>query len=77
MKFLETHFDDYIQSSSKISLHPTLKTVFDSFPTDINDLKHVMFYGPAGVGKYTQMLSAIKRYSPSELKYEKKNDRCL
>lgn len=72
MKFLETHFDDYIQSSNKISLHPTLKTVYESFPTDINDLKHVMFYGPAGVGKYTQMLSAIKRYSPSELKYEKK-----
>jgi hypothetical protein len=36
------------------------------------DLKNLLFYGPNGTGKYTQMLKTIKRYSPSELKYEKK-----
>jgi Cdc6-like AAA superfamily ATPase len=72
MKFLDTHFDNYIQSSNSISLHPTLKTKFDTFPTNISDLKNIILYGPTGVGKYTQLLNIIKRYSPSELKYEKK-----
>jgi hypothetical protein len=72
MKFLDTHFDDYIQTANKVSLHPTLKKKFDSFPSEINELKNVIIYGPSGVGKYTQLLLAIKKYSPSELKYEKK-----
>jgi len=72
MKFLDTHFDDYIQTANQVSLHPTLKNKFDSFPDDINNLKNVIFYGPSGVGKYTQLLLAIKKYSHSELKYEKK-----
>ena len=33
---------------------------------------HLMFCGPSGTGKYTQALKTIKKYSPSELKYEKK-----
>jgi hypothetical protein len=35
-------------------------------------LANVIFFGPGGVGKYSQMLHSIKKYSPSELKYEKK-----
>ena len=72
MKFLDTHFDNYIQSSNSVSLHPTLKNKFDTFPPNISDLKNIILYGPSGVGKYTQLLNIIKRYSPSELKYEKK-----
>lgn len=72
MKFLNIHFDDYIQNSNKISLHPPIKTKFTTFPTDISDLKNAILYGPSGVGKYSQMLNMIKMYSPSELKYEKK-----
>jgi hypothetical protein len=72
MKFLDTHFDDYLQSSNKISLHPSFKKIYESFPSNINDLRNIIFYGPSGVGKYTQVLNAIKKYSPSELKYEKK-----
>ena len=72
MKFLETHFDDYIQAANKIPLNPALKNKIDSFPNDIHKLKNIIIYGPSGVGKYTQMLTMIKKYSPSELKYEKK-----
>ena len=72
MKFLETHFIDYIQSYDKCCLHPTLKKTFANFPNKLESLKNIMFYGPSGVGKYTQMLCAIKKYSPSNLKYEKK-----
>jgi hypothetical protein len=69
MKFYESHFEDYLQNTN---LHPKLKNIYDKFPQDINKLKNLIFYGPSGIGKYTQVLSAIKKYSPSELKYEKK-----
>jgi hypothetical protein len=70
MKFYETHFEEYC--SVKNNLHPKLEKVFAKFPKQIYDLKNLVFYGPSGVGKYTQMLKAISKYSPSELKYEKK-----
>lgn len=72
MKFLSTHFDDYIQNYNKCPLHSSLKKIYASYPSDLNKLKNILFYGPSGVGKYTQMLACIKKYSPSELKYEKR-----
>jgi hypothetical protein len=70
MKFHETHFEEYIK---KENLHPKLEKIYsDNFPKTINKLGNLIFYGPSGVGKYTQMLNSIKQYSPSELKYEKK-----
>ena len=72
MKFYETHFEDYIVSNKKTNLHPKLNKIVDKFPKIVNDIGNIIFYGPEGVGKYTQMLKSIKRYSPSELKYEKK-----
>lgn len=72
MKFCETHFEEYIQSTQKINLHPKLEKIFQAFPENIHDFRNVIFYGPSGVGKYSQMLKSIKKYSPSELKYEKK-----
>lgn len=72
MKFLETHFDDYISSNTKCSLHPKLNKLYDTFPSKVENLKNIIFYGPKGIGKYTQALSCIKRYSNSELKYEKR-----
>lgn len=73
MKFHETHFDEYLTSVEECNLHPKIeKHVFSKFPNDISDLRNVLFYGPPGVGKYSQMLKCIKKYSPSELKYEKK-----
>ena len=72
MKFLETHFDDYISSNKKCSLHPKLSKLYEGFPSKVENLKNIIFYGPKGIGKYTQALSCIKRYSNSELKYEKR-----
>jgi hypothetical protein len=72
MKFHETHFEEYITANQKEDLHPKLDKVFSKFPKKINELRNLIFYGPTGVGKYTQMLKSIKRYSPTELKYEKK-----
>ena len=72
MKFYETHFEEYITENNRFNLHPKLNKLFKFFPTNINDLKNLIFFGPNGTGKYTQMLRSIKKYSPTELKYEKK-----
>ena len=72
MKFLETHFEEYIHASLGENLHPKLGKIFNNFPPNIQTLQNLIFYGPSGVGKYTQMLNSIKKYSPTGLKYEKK-----
>ena len=72
MKFYETYFEEYLASNQKIDLHPKLDKLYQAFPTNIQQLKNIIFYGPSGTGKYTQVLKCIKKYSQSELKYEKK-----
>jgi len=72
MKFYETHFEEYTHESDRINLHPKLEKIYQKFPKKIQQLKNIIFFGPNGTGKYTQMLKSIKKYSPTELKYEKK-----
>ena len=72
MKFQETHFEEYISAVNKKNLHPKLEKSYINFPASIEKLGNLIFYGPSGVGKYSQMLHSIKKYSNSELKYEKK-----
>lgn len=74
MKYYETHFEDYLQQPN---IHPKLNNYYKLFPNNLKDLKNLIFYGPSGVGKYSQVLYAIKKYSPSELKYEKKISICF
>ena len=72
MKFLESHFEEYTNEVSKLNLHPKLKKCYERFPDTLDKLGNLIFYGPSGVGKYSQMLYSIKKYSQSDLKYEKK-----
>jgi len=72
MKFLETHYEEYVNSVNETNLHPKLQKIYSKLPKNINDMSNLIFYGPSGVGKYSQMLYAIKKYSGSDLKYEKK-----
>ena len=72
MKFYETHFEEYIIENARENLHNKLDKIYEKFPKTLNKLKNLIFYGPSGTGKYTQMLKSIKMYSPSELKYERK-----
>jgi hypothetical protein len=72
MKFLESHFEEYTNEVCKSNLHPKLEKCYSRFPDTLDKLGNLIFYGPSGVGKYSQMLHAIKKYSPTELKYEKK-----
>jgi hypothetical protein len=72
MKFYETHFEEYINENNRMNLHSKLDKIYDKFPKTLQELKNLIFFGPNGTGKYTQMLKSIKKYSPTELKYEKK-----
>jgi len=72
MKYYESHYEEYIQSVEKINLHPELVPILNQFPQKINQLENLIIYGPAGTGKYSQILSLLKKYSPSALKYDKK-----
>jgi hypothetical protein len=72
MKFYETHFEEYINQSNRDNLHTKLDKINERFPSSLQELKNVIFFGPSGIGKYTQMLKTIQRYSPTDLKYEKK-----
>jgi hypothetical protein len=72
MKFYETHYDEYLNAVEKYNFHPNNLQIYSQIPLDIKNVSNLIFYGPSGVGKYSQVLYFLKRYSPSQLKYEKK-----
>jgi hypothetical protein len=72
MKYYESHFEEYISAVEKFNLHPELSLVCNKFPRKMAELENIIIYGPSGVGKYSQILNILKKYSPSELKYDKK-----
>ena len=72
MKFYESHYEEYIQSVERYNIHSELEGIYNKMPNQANRLENLIFYGPPGTGKYSQVLHFIKKYSPSELKYDKK-----
>ena len=39
---------------------------------DIKNTNNLILYGPSGIGKYTQALNYIKKFSPTDLRFERK-----
>jgi hypothetical protein len=72
MKFYETHYEEYITQVETHNIHPELNEFKKKIPQDIHEFRNLLVYGPSGSGKYSQALSFIRHYSPSQLKYEKK-----
>ena len=72
MKYYESNFDEYVQSVHKYNLHPELDITLSKLPSKIKDLPNMIFYGPSGVGKYSQCLRTLYNYSPSRFKYDRK-----
>jgi hypothetical protein len=67
------HFENYVDAVHAMPLHPKLKAIYaTAFPTNMSDLRNLIFYGPSGTGKYSQVLACISKYSPTHLKYEKR-----
>lgn len=67
MKYQESTFEEYVKSVHKNNYHPEIaKTKI------LGPLKNLIYYGPRGVGKYSQMLAHLAPQSPTKLKYQKK-----
>lgn len=72
MKYYETHYEEYINAVEIYNAHPEFKDLHKQTPARLSQFGNLIIYGPTGCGKYSQILRLIKKYSPSELKYEKK-----
>ena len=72
MKFYESHYEEYLSSLNKYNLHPELTDAINKMSTDPAKMGNFILYGPPGIGKYTQALSIIRKYSYTDLKYDKK-----
>jgi len=70
MKYHETSFEDYINAVNSKNMHPELSSIYNNITHKIENIKNLIFYGPSGVGKYSQVLLLLKKFSPSNLKYE-------
>ena len=71
MKYYETSCHEYVLANRQFDLHPELASMADSMPESLSQLGNIIFYGPSGVGKYTQFLRFVERYSENRLKTEK------
>jgi hypothetical protein len=71
MKYYETSCAEYIAASKRVDMHPELKMCMSNMPDTLNHFGNIVFYGPSGVGKYTQFLRFVERYSLNGLKTEK------
>jgi hypothetical protein len=69
MNFSNKHFINIISEVSEKPLHKKIKC---ELPDNIIDLPNLIIYGPSGIGKYSQMLYLIQKYSSSLLKYQNK-----
>ena len=70
MKF-EEPFDRKIENMNKNNLHKKYINYYNNLPSKLCNLSNIILYGPDGIGKYTQALKIIEKYSESQLKYEK------
>ena len=67
MKYSSTKFEDYTLELERYNLHEEKKELYNNLNYD-----NLIFYGPSGIGKYSQVLNYINKYSSSNLKYERK-----
>ena len=72
MKCHETLFEEYINAVNFYNLHDEMIEIYKTFPSNIIDIGNIIMYGSSGIGKYSQVLKIIQKYSPSMLKYDKK-----
>ena len=49
-----------------------LLSLLDNIDNNIKNTNNLILYGPSGTGKYTQALNYIKRFSPTNLRFERK-----
>ena len=72
MKYYSTKFEEYISCCNKHNMHENMSSVFNSMSNTLSNQNNLIFYGPSGIGKYTQVLNYIKKFSPTKLRFERK-----
>lgn len=72
MPSLDERFEQYVANLEHCDFHPGVRKVRDSCPQNVSPMPHLLLNGPPGVGKYTQALGFVAKYSPSALRYEKR-----
>ena len=72
MKYFSSKFEEYISDCNKYDMHKNMNVLYDSMSNDLSKQNNLIFYGPSGIGKYTQVLHYIKKYSPTKLRFERK-----
>ena len=68
---IEKSYNVKIKNCNIQNLHKNLINYYTNLPDNIKLLNNIILYGPDGIGKYTQALKIIEKYSSSKLKYEK------
>jgi|UniRef100_A0A6C0JCB4 hypothetical protein len=71
-KYISETFTQQLDRMRTTNLHIEKESNVDLLPEQLEQIPSLIMYGPSGVGKYTQMLNIVSKYSPSQLKYEKK-----
>ena len=72
MRYFSSKFEEYINDCKKHNMHKNMESLYNSMSNDLSKQNNLIFYGPSGIGKYTQVLHYIKKYSPTELRFERK-----
>lgn len=65
-------FQKNLKDIEEKNLHSSYSEVYKKLSTNIRDVNNIILYGPTGIGKYSQSLQIIRKYSKSNLNYEKK-----
>ena len=71
-RYYETTYDDYLSAYQRYNIHPELNDFRSKCPAKLTDLPNLVVHGPAGTGRYTQVLTILQKYSPSNLRYDSK-----
>lgn len=66
------HFQEYLKRKKEIDLHEGRIDIDNYFPKSLDKIGNIILHGPPGIGKYTQALGIIEKYSGASLKYERK-----
>ena len=72
MSILNVHFQEYLKRKKEMDLHGGRIDINNYFPKSLDKIGNIILYGPPGIGKYTQALGIIEKYSGASLKYERK-----
>ena len=63
---------NYLNNLKNFNIHKKYEKIIDKLPINIKDLNNIIIYGSQGIGKYSQALNIISKYSKNNLQYEKR-----